>query len=546
MPVLNVLGKVVVTPNYDYSEKYWPILTDHVKKKYNADHIKDSETVLSLLKECFKIWEDCFMNLITKQNRASFYIFVHNYNENLCELWGKKLNGVELPIDSTQLAISRRLYKIIIEQGCGNDLVGCPSFIKEAYDRRVEYKEYLEELLYIGSMALDFSECFTMERLFPNSISMQVIDNVLNLLLEPYHKQLADEFRKDIPNHDEDVAVGNNIVEFRRVWKEGVGINYDELGSIVKSEYKGLDTRWGVLLEQDVIDKICYVSKYDRSIVESFYKGLTVSADNKMTFEGCIIRNQEINRYICRPIVKLKIDGNNYWMVALCKWQESITVLNYNYFPFGVYPGEWKIFPSVVDFMKHANSTHDLVLENEVVLLLNERGIKHDHKVDSVKTCGHDNIRIDKIKDVGEIDLLILFQDTKIIYVCECKHNRSRFDMPGWQRDYTKFKTDHEQQLQNKLEWSKENINNLLCHFEKKYDFVINDKDGYKVEGVFIINAPTLYMFDCIYPVFTLYTLKALFDRTWRPVEYMLNKMHVKQPYFQNLRAQLNKTAPNN
>jgi hypothetical protein len=128
----------------------------------------------------------------------------------------------------------------------------------------------------------------------------------------------------------------------------------------------------------------------------------------------------------------------------------------------------------------------------------------------------------------------------KIIYVCECKHNRSRFDFFNWKRDYHNFKDKYELQLTNKIRWIDENKTLLLEHVELKYCATIEIKNEYVVKGIFIINAPTIYMYDCLYPTLTLKNFQELINGNYRPKQFIYidrnnEKKIIEMPYFQNI-----------
>ena len=53
MGIKTILNKKTVLPNYDFSVKYWPIVTQEVEKEIGTLEIKESTIVQGLLKKCF-------------------------------------------------------------------------------------------------------------------------------------------------------------------------------------------------------------------------------------------------------------------------------------------------------------------------------------------------------------------------------------------------------------------------------------------------------------------------------------------------------------
>ena len=76
-------------------------------------------------------------------------------------------------------------------------------------------------------------------------------------------------------------------------------------------------------------------------------------------------------------------------------------------------------------------------------------------------------------------------ENKKILYVCECKHNRARFDLFNWRRDYHNFKITYETQLSNKTSWANDNKILLLEHLEIIYQTEFENKNEYSVKGIF-------------------------------------------------------------
>lgn len=537
MPIANSNGFNIITPDYNYSKKYWPLVTEYVKNQYQNIEITDAPTVQSVLKECFKIFELQFMNLIEGQRNASYYMFVHSFHENSCELWFNQINGIEHNID--ELAIIRRVFKIILEQSCGLVLNNAISFNNEMVLKRGEYTLLTEELLYIGNWAITLSDFIAKSQLFPNSIGLQVIGNDLNILTYSPGKYVFDYIEKDIPKHNEYVVVSNNLNELKSIWNN-IGVDYNVLASYHTPS-------GGLLVAEDFINQISEKHNYDKRIVQSFYGGLTVSKTNKLSFEDCIIRNQDINRYIYRAILKLNIENVDYYIIGKNKFREGLIVMSYNALPFGFCPDEWAEHEEIKGFVKILKHDHDKTLEDPAVKALTDNNLCYDRNINSLKTLNKSqNISL-LFKGMGEIDILYIDTAHKTVYVCECKHNRSRFDMFNWRRDYVNFKEIYEQKLSNKTTWVEKNLSKIFTHMEITYGVVFETKEEYKVEGIFLINAPTIYMYDSLFETFTLFAFNKLVEGSYSSIEFVFEDevtgdvINVKQPYFTNLTKALKK-----
>jgi len=356
MPIYTVEGYRMVSPNFSYEEEYWSALSLHVIENYGEDEIKDSSLVQLILKECFQILEGKFIELINNQNLASFYLYVHNFHENSIELYRRQLEGQTLDLDTSEFAITRRVLKIILEQSCSIDLIGTPNFGREMRDNYDDYLSYLERLLLIGYWAIGISDYIAKSQLFPNSIGIEIKDNSLCILAyEPYN-YLFNFFIKDLSIHDEQVVLNNTLVELKQIFLNELDISYDVLASIISDNVNDPANRFGMIQSESLIDYIVEHEGYNREYIVDFYAGLTLSFENTLPFEDCILRNQDINRIIYRPILKLKIDEQYYWMIGRNKWLESFATLSTNALPFGICPDEWMKHDSINKFVKRVSN----------------------------------------------------------------------------------------------------------------------------------------------------------------------------------------------
>ncbi len=78
MPFINVSGYRIVLPDFSYSNKYWNLLSSYVIDNYGKNEIVDSSLVQRILKECFELLTSEFEKIIKQQDRATFFLTVHN------------------------------------------------------------------------------------------------------------------------------------------------------------------------------------------------------------------------------------------------------------------------------------------------------------------------------------------------------------------------------------------------------------------------------------------------------------------------------------
>ncbi len=528
MPALNIFNKDIVLPNYEYSDKYWPILSKIVYEEIGDKEIKEPELVQILLKKCFVNLCSILELKISEQKKASFYIFCQKIHEDSIEVWSKNVKGNSLGGIEEDFAASRRVSKIILEQSCKLDLVGAPNFYKEIEVNLEQYTEYLEELLYIGTWCYTISEFISRSQLFPSSTGLIIKENELNILTYQPFPELFKFLFYEIQKHNSEVVVSDSIIRFKELLLNEFGVDYNILSLFINQQLVDPKYRFGLLKINNLIDDIHKEYDYNKEFTANFYKGLTIDKNNSLSVENCFLQNQHENRHVFRPILQLNIDNAIYHMIGYNKWVESLTLLSTNSFPFGLYPSEWKKYQLIRDFVNHIDNTHVKLLENPVIELLEENNRKFDFNIESFEQLKGNNINIKNT--VGDIDILFLDEKFKIVYVCECKHNRSRYDLNNWKRDYSNFKEKYEHQLKRKVDWVNQNINIVKNHLKKKYPEQFDiDVENFEVKGIFIINAPTVYMFNGNYRAFTISDIRDLLEEQFVDIKFeFINESSVR------------------
>jgi hypothetical protein len=543
MPRYIVDGKRVVTSDDKYKEIYWTELTEYIKDKYFKDNIeiKESEKVQEILKDCFGFLCKKLSELIENEKRFSFYLFCHNIHEDSIDIFIKQLEGFKLPFNEEKFAASRRILKIILEQSTKYDLKGCPNFFIEMKGNWGEYCEQLEKMIYVGEWAFISSEFIARSQLFSKAIGISIKNNELTFLTNQPYPHFFSYIFTELPNHDSDVALSDCIDDFKNLIEEKYNISYDNLCYFIAEIINKPANKLGVIILPSIIDNIKKNTIVNHDFIDSFYNGLTVTKENALEIEKCFYNNQDLNRHIYRPILEYIIDQKTFHIIGPNKWRESLSLLSTNCFPFGLFPIEWKANNDLKKFIEKIDNTHDKILQEPIINKLIKKSFPYEIDIKSFQT--HKNQFININDSIGDIDILFLDTGNKIIYVCECKYNRSRFDYNNWKRDYKNFQEKYEKQLERKIDWAKENIQVIENHFKLKKENPIVDIDLslFSVEGVFIINAPTLYMFNSKYKCYTIYDFSKIINDEPVFMDFHLfvedqNKNYIiKHPYFDSI-----------
>lgn len=446
MPGYNIDGNKVIISDYKYKEIYWIELSELIKEKFFKEikETKDPLVVKEILKFCFSFFCNKLEEKIRSENRFSFYLFCHLLHEDSIDIFLKQTQGYKLSINEEKFAASRRILKIILEQSVKYDLIGAQYFSKEMFDSLTDYSIYLEEMLYIGEWAFISSEYLARCQLFPKSIGVNYSDElneIAFLTYQPYPIFFSHIF-SDLPNHDSKVALSDCIDEFKSLIEEKYRVKYDDLCYFIAEILEKPENKFSVTLLSEIIKNIKANTSVDHIFIDSFYEGLTLNKDVSLSIEECFYKNQDIRRYIYRPILEFKIDGKIYNIVGANKWGESLVLLTTNCFPFGIFPEEWRKNQDLKKFIERVDNTHDKILQIPITNILSDKKYPYEIDIKSFTTSNKQNINIDNT--IGDIDILFLDIQNKRIYICECKHNRARFDYNNWKRDYSNFKNKYE------------------------------------------------------------------------------------------------------
>lgn len=538
MPIQYSHGYAMITLNFDFRHKYWSNLSEEVKQNFNENiEITDPISIESTLKTCFTSLCNKFSELIENEKRASFYLFVHNFHENSCELYHKQLKKEPIDIDGSDFAATRRGLKIILEQSTNNILTNSSNFEKEIVDNWNQYVSYTEELLYLFYQANSISEYIAINKLFVNSIKLELDENLLLIIHNEPHQSLTNVLVETMKEHNDNVVLQPHAIKILQDFlQKELNIDYSEVISFVYALSENSMSRFGFVDLEEIKSNLCH----DSSNLNDFFSGLTVSKENVLSVPDCILKNQDEKRYTYRPILQYQIDNKTWHLIGKNKFDESIVLLTTNAMPFGIAPNEWRKTKPQRKFFSCLDNIHDKILEEPIWKILDDRSIIYDKNIESVCPVKGNCINIKKIEGVGEIDIILIKEDEKKVYVIDCKHNRSRFDVNNWKRDYDQFKKVYEMKLEGKRKWVEDNLQLVGEHLNciNRSNLKI---ESYEVDAFFVINTPTIYMFNGRFRVLTIYDFEKFIDNDFVDIIIRLKnsdtgEIHdVTYPYFDNL-----------
>jgi hypothetical protein len=273
---------------------------------------------------------------------------------------------------------------------------------------------------------------------------------------------------------------------------------------------------------------------------EAFYRGLTLTKNNKLTLKDAVYRPQALNRYLYRPILIWNVEGEDLAIVGKNKIMESMVLLCTNAFSWNKFPLEWSN-GCFKEYVKNLAIANNKILEDfsEEVFKVNK--IIYDRNITHFKKWSNRNINIET-DACGELDFIFIY-DGKL-FIADCKHSVLRNDMNNWKNDYAAFeinKNAYNKTMDRKIVF----LEKVKDAIEEHFQVILQDRNfklgAVAIEGIFIVNYPTFIMYNNRYRIYTLKGLEEIVTGKYRDPEYKVNveengvsrRLTIKYPYFQ-------------
>lgn len=476
------------------------------------NYFETTNQILFFLNNRFINQMKCFL---TSERSLAFYQYIQILHDNSNEIVMQ--DNFEEHFDQispAQFALYRRILRFILEQSTHIELV----FAESLVHCKERVLNFLEELIHVGYRLFNISNLIASQQLIEDAVEIFFNDDDLYVIDYKYHyNAIIDQINKQSRSHLEKVVKDENAGEdFARAMLNCFGISFKDVNREVKSMHQhqidndnepypcagGFDLN-------SLVDNLSHNSNVSYEIAEKIISGLIISKDTVCSFQDSIYKPQSINRHLYRPIIQYQIEGIDQPMtiVSFNSLTISLQQLATNAISWGKYPDEWKdkCFDEYVINKKHLN---DKVLEDHHEHLLKGNKIIYSRNIKNLKRKNNQNLNIDNA-DCGEIDFLFLKDST--IYIADSKHLLARYDFNNWKNDFSAFETNknnYNKTMDRKIKFLDDKKNLIQEHFETENPELNLDLTDYKIEGVFLINGSTFYMYNSTYKLFTVKDLE--------------------------------------
>ncbi len=532
-------GRLIAWYQKNTIKKYRPIISKKLLEEYGKGPFDESQ-INKILFFTLDWYQQQFLEILQNENELTFYQGLFLFHEFSCLFQQENPNVSPVKeLDNKEFAVYRRILKLCLEQACDLKLVsGKPS----SQEYLKEKEDVIDELLYLGDFIFSCSNLLAEQQLIEDCIDLKFTpDNQFYFDHKHHYGFLITELMNSFKSHiDMSVTGENDLNDFITASKNCLGVEYGAVVGTIKAIHEHFEGGKFTLDEWFIYPKNLenlYGVPYEQASI--FFKGLTLSKENKMSLKDAVYKPHNLNKYLYRPFLIWNVDGKDLTFVGDRSFVESIMSLTTNAFSWNKYPIEWEN-PCFKEFIKNKVMYNDKILENEAEKLLKTYEIIFDRNITHLKRWNGQHINIDN-ENCGEIDFLFIHNEK--IVIADSKHQIARYDMNNFKNDYAYFemnKKSYNKTIKRKLAY----LTSIIQEVQEHFQVLTNNKDlkieTFLLEGIFIINTPTFIMYNNEYRIHTLKAFKDVLLNKFIDQTYTLmideedhqKFLNINYPYF--------------
>jgi hypothetical protein len=523
--------------------KYRPELSKLLLDNFGPGPYTDHDIARKAVTFSFNFFCDKFLDLCHSETSVRFYQLVLSQHEQAIELalFGNK-NHYPKGITEEYIAVYRRILKWILEQACDIKLHNEEKHDDKFLDRA---KKKLNELVFLGDMIFYDANMYAEQDMIEDVVEVKFDENNQYIFSHKHHYDfIIEKIQESNGIHSFKHVVDEKAIEdLKKAIEKCFGLKYEFLTTVIAEIHKMNESKGGKYCgfgweSLPLSVQSMFAANPDQARI--LFKGLTLDRTNKLKLHDLACKPQTMYRYLYRPITIWNIGGEDFAVIGRNGFTESIIQLATNAIPWGKAPDEWIANKCFKEYVHSKEDEHDKWLDDEVEKKVREIKLPFHRNVTNIVT-ENGNLSL-LIKDVGEIDFIIISHDNKKIYIADSKHLQGRYDMMTQKNDFSNFTKDkgYNKQIANKIKWASENLPQLDFHNKSMYVQSEPSISGYEIEGIFIINTPTFYMYNSDYRIYTVDVFAQIITGQLTDPELTvfvdnedsMTKFNIKYPYF--------------
>lgn len=523
----------IITANKTHEPAYRKRLCKLIVDKYGSV-IKRAD-ILSALQDVFNFYVSEIDIQIKKVQDIGFFVFAYFLHEQSTKISYLTQDGYDFPVEHGYFVIYRRVLKMILQESCNQDLkatrVGVDSNWMD------EHIPIFEKIIYLGNFLWTTAQSIAEEKFTNGSVDIRIDDDLITFINTPewdrFIYSLCYHFYED---GRESIIDVNLHSDFNERIKLELGIDLDDIEHLLA----GLNN----LLQNREPPELCTLSQFvellkeksDSPFIDAFINGLILNKENVASIKSSVVSPYTGNRIIHKPILTFNFDDTPCILAEQFSFAEALNTFFQNGITLGKIPAEWDAIPFMKTICKDYAAHHKNILEDPVEECLKTNNIPYVRNVKALKSSRGKDLSINN--SPGEIDFIFLFNNK--IYLADCKNLTKRYEMHGYYQDIDKFRDKYNPKMKEKLEFMAVNRNLLEDSLKIELKAPALDLSNFKLEGIFIINTPTLYALNGDFKTYTFHRFNLLlagkdFFNSYLEWPEDLRTHKIRWPFIKNL-----------
>lgn len=509
MPIQTVQYKgeryEVITANKSHEPAYRKQLCKLILDKYGP--VVTRNNMLNALNDVFDFYATEIHSEITKVRDIGFFIFVYFLHEESTKISYLTQKGYDFPVEHNYFVVYRRVLKMVLQESCNINLKA--TRIDRDGKWMAQYVPILEKIIYLGHFLFDTVQSIAEEKITNGSIDIRIKDDLITFAntkeWDRFIYSICGHFNEDVRESIIDVNLHD---DFNKRIKSELGIDLNDVEELLA----GLNN----LLQNRNPPELCPLSQFiellkersNSTFIDSFINGLILNTDNVTNIKAGVLSPYTPKRVIHKPILTLNFDDTPCILVEQFSFAEAMNTFFQNGITLGKIPEEWADIPFIKTIRNDYLAHHKNILENPVEESLKNHNIPYQRNVKALRSTDGKHLSINKTP--GEIDFIFLL-NTKI-YIADCKNLTKRYEMRGYYQDIAKFEDEYNPKMKEKLKFLAHNRQRLEDNLRIELKNPGLDISSYQIEGVFIINTPTLYALNGEFKTYTFHRFNQLLE----------------------------------
>lgn len=506
MDFVDINGVKIYRPSSTSELKFRRTIENNFRREYSTGIYDNLDEINKIIHYNFEWLEEQFMSSLKKISSRQLLEFIFFQIDQWWKIYLMDRND-DIPYRFKEwvreyLPISRRTLNFIVER------IVQLGPIKELEIQENKLMIETDKLIIAGEQLIRMSMLSNQTyMLFPTKTTLKVepigSENYFNMYLTDEFKDKINEFKKEVQLHTSinekfshyySIRFDDLIPDFLdNALKSTLEVTIEEIRTIVtaitgicKSESDNFDVPF--CLKEDLFNNASKLLDISPETIERVISGLLLTKEKLNKENRQVFKPKQEYRLIYRPFVEMphKLGKHLCWS----KTQVKYSLINtFKKLCYRKTAPEWESSE-----LKQCQTKLSHFLSDEFEDVCKKSLQEKDWETfKSLKTIhGKDEQRIDIEKEVGEIDLISISLEKRILLVGECKAIEPSTGPVFFRDDKTDFlrgEDSYYKKFKKKVQWVKNNIEHILAHFEKFKNIKIENPE---IKSIFITKYPNI------------------------------------------------------